>query len=114
MAQYVGAMYQIPGKVRPISRDVRLAYYHHVNERLRTGVTFTMNPSRPQVVTRLTYRVLTDTSVFRATVGTDGVVGSLWEKRFSDRVAMSTSFSVNHVLKNYEMGIGLSFDWQKL
>lgn len=111
MAQYVGATYQMSGKVRPTMETVWLAYYQHINDRLQAGVTFTMDSSRSKAITRLAFRGLTDTSVFRATVGTDGGVGSLWEKRLNDRVTISTSLAINYVFKTYTMGIGLSFEW---
>jgi hypothetical protein len=69
-----------------------------------------LDPAHSIVTARLAFRILSDTSVFRAAIDTNGIVSSLWEKRLGDRMAMSLSAFLNHAVDNYGVGIGLSFE----
>lgn len=110
MVTYAGSRYVVSGKANPVDGIAKLAYYRHVNDSLQVGVTTAVNPTRSSAVTRLAFRVLSDSSAFRAAVGTDGVVSSLWEKRLGDRMSMSVSTFLNHSVGVHGVGIGLSFE----
>lgn len=116
MAKYAGTDYLVSGILDPVNRCGKLAYYHHRNASLQTAVTFAVDPPQPAtaavpvVITRLAIRVLSDTSVFRAAIGTDGLVNSLWEKRFGDGLSVSVSAFLNHRFDRYGLGVGLSFE----
>lgn len=113
ITKYAGPDYLVSGMLDPVNRSGKLAYYHHRNASLQTAVTFAVDPHRsgvavPDVITRVAFRVLSDSSVFRAAVGTDGLVNSLWEKRFGDRLSVSVSAFFNHRFDRYGLGVGLS------
>lgn len=75
------------------------------------GTMVDLNPTSSMAIARVAFRILSDTSVFRAAIDTNGIVSSLWEKRLGDRMAVSLSTFLNHaVLDNYGVGIGLSFE----
>lgn len=110
MARYAGADYLVSGQLNPMTGYTKLAYYRNVDKTLQTGVVAVVDRQQSHVVARLAFRVLSDTSVFRAAAGTDGLVNCLWEKRLGDRLSMSTSAFLNHGTGDSGLGIGLSFE----
>ncbi|XP_026818564.1 uncharacterized protein LOC113557311 [Rhopalosiphum maidis] len=110
VAKYAGPSYLVSGRVSTTSWATKLAYYRHCTDWLQTGTTVDLDPAHSIVTTRLAFRILSDTSVFRAAIDTNGIVSSLWEKRLGDRMAMSLSTFLNHAVDNYGVGIGLSFE----
>lgn len=115
LAHYTGSWYQISGKFKPMERVIKLASYLQHNDKIQTGITYTMDPSESISVFRMSLRVLTDTSVTRATIGTDGTLCCLYERILNDWISMSTSYSIKRMnFKDYGIGIGISFrvaDW---
>ncbi|KAL5238170.1 hypothetical protein ACI65C_005580 [Semiaphis heraclei] len=111
VAKYSGPNYLASGRVNMKNWAFKLAYYHHCTDWLQTGTMFELNPTSSVVTSRLAFRILSDTCVFRAAIDTNGIVSSLWEKRLSDRMALSMSLFLNHAVQdNYGVGIGLSLE----
>jgi len=111
VAKYAGPNYLVSGRLKTTNWATKLAFYHHCTDWLQTGTIVELNPTSSVVTTRLAFRILSDTSVFRAAIDTNGIVSSLWEKRLSDRMAVSLSAFLNHAVQDhYGVGIGLSFE----
>ncbi|CAH1732893.1 unnamed protein product [Aphis gossypii] len=110
VAKYAGPSYFISGRVSTTDWATKVAYYKHCTDWIQSGTEVDVNPANSKVTTRLAFRILSDTSVFRAAVDTNGIVSSLWEKRLDDRTAISLSAFLNHTMDNCGVGIGLSFE----
>lgn len=111
MVKYAGPDYLVSGKLNPVTKSVRLAYYQHCSDALQTGVAITLDPARSAAVTRLAFRSHSDTAQFRAAIGTDGVVNGLWEQRLGNRTAVSVSAFRNFWIDVFGLGVGLSFNF---
>lgn len=110
LAKYAGPNYLASFKLNPISYTLKSAYYHHYCNGVQMGTMVVVDPVKSETLTRVAFRVVSDTSIFRAAIGTDGIVSSQWEKRLGNRFSVSLSAFVNHLKKDYGMGIGLSFE----
>ncbi|KAL4135800.1 hypothetical protein QTP88_007388 [Uroleucon formosanum] len=111
VAKYAGPNYLVSSRLNTTSFATKLAFYHHCTDWLQMGTMVDLNPTSSMAIARVAFRILSDTSVFRAAIDTNGIVSSLWEKRLGDRMAVSLSTFLNHaVLDNYGVGIGLSFE----
>lgn len=110
--KYAGPSFLFCGKVTSMER-IKLAFYHHHSKWLQTGTMVELGQCRSTTIVRLAFRVMSDTSsVFRAAVGTDGVINSLWEKCLDDHVSISLSAYVNCDNNiDHGAGIGLSFNY---
>lgn len=110
VAKYAGPSYLISSRVSTTDWATKIAFYRHCTDWIQSGTEVDVDPTRSKVTTRLAFRILSDTSVFRAAVDTNGIVSSLWEKRLGDRTAISLSAFLNHTMDNCGVGIGLSFE----
>lgn len=108
--KYAGPQYLISGQFNPLKKTVKMGHYRHCSEKIQTGAMIFVDMARSTAITRLMFRILSDSSVFRAAIGTDGIINSLWEKRIGQRFSLSLSAILSRVFKNYGMGIGLSFE----
>jgi len=111
VAKYAGPNYLFSSRVNITSWATKVAFYHHCTNWLQMGTMVDLNPTSSMAIARMSFRILSDTSVFRAAIDTKGIVSSLWEKRLGDRMAVSLSAYLNHAVQdNYGLGIGLSFE----
>ncbi|XP_025202016.1 mitochondrial import receptor subunit TOM40 homolog, partial [Melanaphis sacchari] len=111
VAKYAGPSYLVSGRLNMASGATKLAYYRHCTDWLQTGTTVNLDPACSEATSRLAFRIISDTSVFRAAIDTKGIVSSLWEKRLREnRLTVSLSSFLNHSVDNYGVGIGLSFE----
>lgn len=111
LAKYAGPNYLVSGMFNPITRAAKVAYYHHSNDWLQAAAIFDMDATQSTTASRLAFRVLSDTSVFRAAIDTGGIMNIVWDKKLNKNVSVSSSILLNAAnLSNLKMGIGLSFE----
>jgi len=111
LAKYAGPDYLVSGALNAFTKTAKLAYYHHASDWLQAAAIIDLDAVRSKTVGRMAFRVLSDTSVFRAAVDTCGVLSCVWDKKHNKKVSVSSSVSLNAFNdKLFVIGIGLSFE----